>query len=373
VMPPATAAVLEHHNGLQSVQWSGNETLSRTIDTETDRLTFLHTGLTPVHANVRLSAIPMEQALMGISSNDILKRTFATTGSFEIPIRLTDPEKARGIRLHLLGASTDGTVVEQNGQIRRGKMIPIHDDATLWISHGPGLVMAWFEDGDVNPWHELAQENPLDIQSTGHIPLNGNFTTLVLRPASPSLFHIQTDSPVITSIMASNASPRIVVASEGADIPIFGLPETETRISFQAMDDGPLSGTADVVMSEVLEIQEGPGPKHMLEPGGSQIFSFTLTHSTRVGIGVKASADIATCSLMDPQGRTLGTGVVQMHDLKAGTYFMIIRSPSNSIPVEVQPVVVGIEPRGTDPPEEVIQQYMAMSEIHQEREEDSDE
>jgi hypothetical protein len=126
-------------------------------------------------------------------------------------------------------------------------------------------------------------------------------------------------------------------------------------------------------MSEISEIQEGPGPKQMLEPGGSRIFAFELRLPGRVGIGVRASADIATCSLMDPQGRTLGNGVVQMHDLEAGTYFIIIRTPSQSMPVEVQPVVVGIEPRGTDPPEDIIQKYMAMSDIHQEREEDHDE
>lgn len=362
VMPKATAAVLETMGVIQSVQWSGNESISRTVDTEADTLTLLHTADRPIHVGVILSSIPREQSLTKLTSKDILKQTFSVSGSFETAIQLSDQEKMGGnLVLHLLGASVEGTLKEQNGRIRRGETIHVKDDAALTVSHGPGLVMAWLENGDMNPWHELARENLFDVQSTGSVPLKGNAMTLVFQPETPTLLHVRTFGPVIVSMAPQGVPLKVMVAQEGADIPVYGSPDLERRISLQAVNAGLLAGTVDCVLSDITPISEGPGPKQMLEPGGSRIFSFHLSRPVRVGIGVKASSDIATCTLMDAAGRILGTGVVQMHDLETGTYLMIIQSPPQGLPVEVQPVLVGITPRGTEPPEDVIQKYLAGS------------
>ena len=79
-----------------------------------------------------------------------------------------------------------------------------------------------------------------------------------------------------------------------------------------------------------------------------------------VGIGVRATADIATCTLMDAYGRLIGKGVVQMHDLTPGDYLLSVETPSDGFGIEVQPVIIGIEPPDTGPPDDIIREYMEM-------------
>src|SRR5439155_1017726 len=84
-------------------------------------------------------------------------------------------------------------------------------------------------------------------------------------------------------------------------------------------EGGTLWGTAEVTASRVTKIGEGLGPERLLPAGGTALFSFTVTREGPVGIGVRASPDVVSCTLLDAQGKRLGTGVVQMPTLQPGT------------------------------------------------------
>ncbi len=63
---------------------------------------------------------------------------------------------------------------------------------------------------------------------------------------------------------------------------------------------------------------------------------------------------------MNAHGVHLGSGVVQMHDLKAGLYLLEAAAPPAGPSMEIQPAVVGVEPPGTGPPQEVMRRYLEM-------------
>ena len=147
-------------------------------------------------------------------------------------------------------------------------------------------------------------------------------------------------------------------AGAALDTYIAGEP---VQLGLRALGGGTLWGTAEVTASRVTKIGEGLGPERLLPAGGTALFSFTVTREGPVGIGVRASPDVVSCTLLDAQGKRLGTGVVQMPTLQPGTYLLELRTPPESGPVAVRPALAGIELPGTGPPDEVVRGYMAMA------------
>ena len=75
--------------------------------------------------------------------------------------------------------------------------------------------------------------------------------------------------------------------------------------------------------------------------------------------------DTAECELMTADGEILGDGVVQMHELEAGEYLLVISAPVDSGPVRVRPAVVGIEKPRSGPPEDIVRGYLDMERSQQ--------
>jgi hypothetical protein len=80
----------------------------------------------------------------------------------------------------------------------------------------------------------------------------------------------------------------------------------------------------------------------------------------RIGVGVRASVDVAHCRLIDAQGQLLGTGVTQMHELPAGDYVLVVEVPLDAAPVDVEPALVGVRLPSTAPPDAVKRSYIAL-------------
>lgn len=77
-----------------------------------------------------------------------------------------------------------------------------------------------------------------------------------------------------------------------------------------------------------------------------------------IGIGVRADSDVVEATLLDAAGKRLGSGVVQMLELDAGTYFLALHVAEDAEPARVRAAVVGLKKPDTGPPEDVIRRYL---------------
>ena len=80
-----------------------------------------------------------------------------------------------------------------------------------------------------------------------------------------------------------------------------------------------------------------------------------------IGVGVRASVDIASCRLLTAAGEEIGRGLVHMHMLKPGTYLLAVDVPADGVAVDIEPALVGLTPPDKGPPDEVKAQYLALT------------
>ncbi len=363
ILPEAAAAALSLKEKIVGVHWAGNQPIVKSFDTWADHLTLLNTNTGPARAGVTLTPLKPGEALAGIYSKAVLKHYFASAGIFSLNVKLSDSEKQAGMLLKIQGNDISATLTENRGWVKQGQAIRVNDNAALDIQHGPGLLTAWLEGGDYDPWEETGGREVV-VVPPAQVYLKGQSMKLKFSQTGPAMLHLKAALPIIAHIRAANTDPRVESFPDGADIAVY-LPynqknsehKTNSYITLQSAGKGELSGTAEIIFTEITSLGKGPGPKIQLSPGDSRLFSFTLENDRTVGMGVRGSADIAVCKLMDNNGRILGTGVVQMHELTRGNYLLAVKIPSDGIPVEVQPVIVGIDPP-EGPPAEVVQEYL---------------
>ncbi len=183
---------------------------------------------------------------------------------------------------------------------------------------------------------------------------------LRVTPPGPVMLHLRTSTPVLTLLKRGQALPEVEVHASGAALDAY-VAAGPVQLGLRAIGGGTLWGTAEVTASPVTPIGEGLGPALLLPAGATALFSFTVTREGPVGIGVRASPDVVSCTLLDAQGKRLGTGVVQMPTLQPGTYLLALGAPPEVGPVAVRPALAGIELPGTGPPDEVVREYMSMA------------
>jgi hypothetical protein len=174
------------------------------------------------------------------------------------------------------------------------------------------------------------------------------------------VLHLSTDDLLVVVIRRPDGSLEDFVQTQAAPLDLLLAPGT-TSLWLRNPDGGDLRGSADVLLSPVTAIGEGPGPETLLAPGAARYFSFSVQREGRVGVGVRSSPDTASCRLLDAAGRTIGDGVVQMSNLAPGSYLLAVHAPADGGPVAVRPALAGIVPPGSEPPEDVVRRYLRLS------------
>jgi hypothetical protein len=110
----------------------------------------------------------------------------------------------------------------------------------------------------------------------------------------------------------------------------------------------------------VVPTGEGLGDAVAVAPGGTALFGFDVTAAGAVGVGIRADPDRATVRLLDENGGVLGAGVAMLRRLSAGHYLIEARLPPDAPTAAVRPAVVGIRPRPSGPPAEVVRHYLEL-------------
>jgi hypothetical protein len=232
---------------------------------------------------------------------------------------------------------------------------------TLEIGHDSGLVLIWMDQAG-NEAQGLwpgspAPAGPLPLSPPATRKLQGAGEVFQIQTGTPVLLHVRMASPSVSLVKKGSEQPEVEVHPDRTSIDVY-LPSGNSQIGLRPAGTGQFSDSVEFTLSSVEPTGEGLGPEVLLAPGSSRIFSFEVKQAGPVGIGVHASSDIVESELLSSKGEKLGTGTVQIVNLKPGIYLLAIRAPVNGVPVRARPAVVGIVPPSTDPPAEVVRKYM---------------
>ena len=347
-LAPGTAAVTNPKDGHGAIVWTGHAAVSRTVEGDVSDLLLVNTTATAAPAAVTWTA--GDAAALALRPGAPLKRFFGAAGSLDLPVTGVDVAKDER-RLTVVGGTA--TLLDDFGLVQRGTELSVLGGGRLTIDHGPGLLAAWIEGGDTPPWPEPA---PVATALPAHIALHDAAMTLALSPTTPILLHASSTAPLILAI--GDEPPTMFAA--GAELFRY-LPLGPERLRIISPHDGPLAGTLDLSAAPVAEAAEGIGATVAVAPGGTAAFGFTVAHTGEIGVGVRAEPDVVSARLLDAAGRVLGEGVAQLHTLAPGRYVLEARVPVDAPATLVRPALVGLVPRPNGPPQNVVNDYLALA------------
>ncbi|MBE9502621.1 MAG: hypothetical protein IME96_00415 [Proteobacteria bacterium] len=359
-LPESTAAVISKGDDVIKTIWSGSQNSVEVIDSQADTLLLFHTVENDATAGFEVISSDPDQLSGNIENGALLKRYFSSNGYLHLDFRERGNTKDRLLKLHIFGEDSEATIIERKGEIKRGKSLTIEEGANIAIKHGPGLLLALISNDayDIGQTERYTHVTRVDPPET--VTLKGEATVMKFNRDKASMLSMKSNVPVIAHISTGTAAPRIELFPQGANLNIY-LPEGLSTVTLYSATSERMSGLAEVVTTDMMSVEEGLGPPVMLPPGATRLFTFDITREGSVGIGVKASADMVNCRLLDESGHVIGNGVVQMHRLTPGKYIMAVDSPPDGIPVEIQAAVVGTKPPATGPPDKIIRKYLDLA------------
>ncbi|MEM8964292.1 MAG: hypothetical protein AAGD38_22595, partial [Acidobacteriota bacterium] len=232
--------------------------------------------------------------------------------------------------------------------------------------HGAGRVEI---DHDAEPfvvWVDAARTPELETAIISTIPgtmmLSGAHTVIEIGD-DPDPRHLIVDSPsaLVVALERADGDRYVDLHPPGRRAYLY-LPAGDAELRLWPVGVPSLDGVPLTMSTNpVIEIGEGLGPEVLLTADDSRDFVFSVTTTGTVGIGVRADNDVVSTQLRDADGRVLGAGAVHMHDLEPGSYILSLRLDRDARPTRARPVVVGLEPPDTGPPDDVIDRYRALA------------
>ena len=353
LLPPQTAAVLRRGEAILATLWADRMSRSYTAELPADTLLLLNAGEEEARASLAWNALDDEA---GLAPGRAFKRydgaagVLRLGGSVPVVLNLATTSK---LRVH--GSPAEATFIAADGRVTRGRELAIGGSGALLIDHGPGLVAAWLEDPVT-----FDQSIALALDGAPRIiKLAGGEMRFRLEPKAPVLLSLRTTAPVIATIIPPDGRATTEAFAEGGRISRY-LPAGGTTIALQSAAEGELAGDAEFIETPVTPIDEGLGEAVQLGAGETRLYGFTLAKERTIGVGLRASVDIARCRLLDAAGKMLGTGIVQMHKLPAGTFLLAVEAPPDAAPIEIRPALVGVHEPDPGPPDEVKRHYLQL-------------
>jgi hypothetical protein len=350
-------AALSKDDEVESVHWAGGPPFVESIETQADRLTLLHIGEGQDRFAIEILPLAEADQEPPLSMGRAHERAHVRAGTQRIRVAAT----AAPATLHVRGASRESVFVGADGQVARGRDLPVDPGGgTLLVPHGPGWLLAWIDRPGEEAQGLWAEERPAEVVAVkppASVVLGGEARAFRLEAAEPAMLHLRTAAPAATLLRRAEGVPDVEVHAGGVVRDAY-LPAGGAELLLRALAGGTLSGIAEITTTPVTPIGEGLGPEVLLAPGATRLFSFTVARDGPVGVGVRASADVVQTTLLTSAGRSLGSGVVQMTTLTAGTYLLSLHAPEDASPIRARPAIAGLKTPDTGPPEEVIRQYL---------------
>jgi len=368
-LPAGVAAAFLSEGMVEQIVWSDTQDTAHEVITQAGMLVFYNTQ--------KKIAYPLSVGVQTLTDNQhvantvtdkiLLRRYFSAAGYFHFKVKLTQAEKASGVSLHGYGQKLNLVGVDKKGNISSGSQLTLYDDAQVSMRHKEGLHVLWLS----RPYRAPSAENILLTGSENdHFSqaisraLNSPAEVLSFRLQTPGLFNLSTSGAVILRIGVPGIDESLSVYESAMRGSVF-LPAGESYLEFESTHGQALNDTLYLQKAKLSPLNEGLGEEVSLYPGQARLYVFSLENSTsekhEIGIGVKASIDIAECTLYSDSGEVLGRGVTQKHILENGRYYLAINLPVDTASmVRVQPALVGFDRPSDDPPEAVMLEYQKL-------------
>jgi hypothetical protein len=354
-LTPGLVAAVTSGDQVRSLHWNGGQPLSEQLLTPGDGLLVLHTRDQSDLLSVEI--LPADEEPVVTTESPFENRS-PVSGTMRLRV-----EPGRGShKLHILGAARPATFMGNDGDVIRGHTIAVGDRAgELLLSHGPGLVLAWLAAGDepeLALWQGIKRSRPARVEAPLRLRLESRVQSFRLEHQSPVLLSLSSQDQAIFRLVTGTVSRAWVDLDGGTEHAL--LPAGSAELSIRALAGAELGAELELLTTPVTAVGEGLGPEVLLAPGRGHAFRFTVNESGQIGLGVRAGADTVECQLLTSDGRLLGSGVVQMHELDAGDYLLLVRLPPDREAVRARPAVVGIERPPTGPPADKVRLYLEL-------------
>lgn len=345
-LPARTMAALTGKSGVELI-WTGDAASVYRIDGAYDRVLLAHLGRDTPNASVQAAPLTSDLVKDHLSAGDTFRELFATAGVVEL--------EAQSGHLRIFGGEATARFFDSD-RIVTGSDIDLPSQAHVSLRHGPGLLVARLDE----PNSKRTGSTPKQIDKLpATLPLSGEVMSLSVAGDRSRLIELLTTSSVMITTQLGSAAPRLDAFADGAKLTVYA-PQGVARFDLEAAGPGKLSGVAQLRTTPIVPIGEGLGPKVRLAPGEARGYAFSVPDRRRIGVGVRASVDVARCRLLDAQGATLGVGVTQLNELPAGDYVLLVEVPLEAAPVDVEPALIGVKLPDTGPPDNVKRSYLAL-------------
>ncbi len=350
-------AVLEGPTGPIATAWAQSTARAVELVGPATRLVVLN----PTEETGRVSAgLDGDARLTRVREGEPLERRTIRAGSFRIPIDPLPP----GASLHLRGAAREAVLTDGEGATRRGLDLELPaSGGMVEVLHEPGLVLAWIDRPEAEGaglWGQASSPWRIRPALPSQLVIDHPSATLGFDPPQPTPLLIRAPQDLVVGQRHGDAPLSVSTHAAGASVDLL-LPGGPSEILLRPLGAERFQAPVELSSGTVEPLGEGLGPELLLRPGETRFFSFEVEHRGPVGLGVHADADTVDLTLLSPQGEPLGRGLAQMPTLQPGTWLLAIALPPHAEPVRLQPVVVGIVPPDTGPPEAVIRQYLRLA------------
>ncbi|MGO1081368.1 hypothetical protein, partial [Inquilinus sp. CA228] len=252
-------------DGSSVTAWAGATPASWSLDGDWTAVFLINTGTMP--APVALSQIPDQGPAAALAFSGMLKRFYGAEGMVLLQL---PPDTGPGHRLVVAGAA-DATVIGRDGHVASGRRIQLTGPGTVVLRHDAGLVAMWREANEVGPW---PQPELQDAPLPGILPLTGEAMALRVRSPQPALLTARTTAPVI--LAADGDAPELFPA--GAEFHRYL--QGASLLHLFSPQDGPLSGSIELVATPIAPLAEGVGDAVTVASGGTALFGFTVERRT---------------------------------------------------------------------------------------------
>lgn len=331
------AVALIDDRKIDRVLWADADPRAFAVITDADEAWVLNVGGAVASARVRRSDAALADRVVDAeatswSSPDAATRVLTVSPGGEIAIAGGD-----GVLL-----TSEGRLVPLVGRVSA------EGGGTAWIDARPGV-------GAVHkPLASASGGKKGKAVDAGTVTLDGPEAHLSLQ--GEGLVELGIGEPVAVTVHGDE--PETVLLPEGGWVRRLSTGEVE--VSIRALGGRTLSSTAELRVTAPTPIGEGIGPEVLIGPGEARAFTFEVPRDGPIGLGVRATADRVEATLF-ANGTALGTGLVQMTEVEAGPHVLVLHLPSDAAPLRARPVLTGIEPPDTGPPEEVVRHYLELA------------
>ena len=328
-----------------------------TFETDGDAITFLSTSGTETRFALDVFATPLAPRALGPRAP--FASSLPAAGTLRLAV--APPAGGESRAIHVRGGSGPATLLSADGRHVRGLDLAVPPGGgTLLLPHAPGLILAWVD----RPGSESADlfGDGAGTASAALVPpaavaLFGDTAAFAVAAGAPSLLSFRCAGPALSLVMRDGVPPEVALHTGGVSLDVYAA-SSPVRILLRSLGSGGLGGTATLTATPVMTIGEGLGPETLLGAGQSRLYGFRVARGGTIGVGVRASSDLVTATLLEAGGKKLGEGLVQMPELAAGDYLVSVRAPADGVPVRIRPALAGVTPPGAGPPPDVIRSYV---------------